>query len=75
MTRKHFNVIAQEIQKAHDFTIDGPKESVNTAITRLSEALAEQFKTFNPNFDTKRFLDACDASRLGWALSRKEGAA
>jgi hypothetical protein len=64
MTKKHFEAIAHTIAVAraryearnHDYMLYDPEMD---ALDALSAKLARYFKTVNPNFDRKRFLNAC----------------
>jgi hypothetical protein len=49
MTKKHFEAIAKTIKE----------QGANPNPWEITEALAELFATFNPLFDSERFLDAC----------------
>lgn len=56
MTRKHFEAIARSIKAEKEAYTNA---RVVGAVRRLAEALADDFKMVNRNFDRDRFLLAC----------------
>lgn len=58
MSRKHFEKIAETLRiRLQVESLGG--ESARQAISCIIRALADDFASFNPNFDRNRFLSAC----------------
>ena len=53
MTRKHFEAVAEEVQRLPGIS--------DTKRALLATRLAVRFQSFNPKFDHARFIDACTA--------------
>lgn len=51
MTRRHFVKLAEEIKKISELS----------ARFQAANAVCRAAKCFNPSFDVRRFLDACNA--------------
>lgn len=56
MTRKHFEAVAAALLIE---VLTAPDQETRAAVVRVAERLAEQFATFNPNFNKSRFLQSC----------------
>lgn len=58
MTKKHFIAVAATIKGQRS---GQPDSVVNEALDAVAWGLAGTFAGLNPNFDKRRFLDACGA--------------
>ena len=56
MTRKHFIMLAQHMKNERG-TFRNP-----VAHQQFCERMADTLRGYNPNFDRRRFLDACGAT-------------
>lgn len=57
MTRKHFNAISESLNYTKPSEADRP---AYIAWTNVVLDLSRTLKQFNSNFDTKRFISACE---------------
>lgn len=59
ISRKHFEALAAAFRRAHVDVANasGPAYGINVAAAYVAAELAR----FNPNFDSARFLEACEA--------------
>jgi hypothetical protein len=59
MTRRHFEAIARTIRlNLEEVTRHGSPGQVCT-VEKMARDLADDFESFNPNFDAELFLTAC----------------
>ena len=58
MTRKDYVLIAQVIEGAMQ-NWEGFTPEAQEAVIGLARSLSHKLADYNPNFDRKRFLDAC----------------
>ena len=60
MSRKHYEMIAEELRLAW-----ARGELTQAGLNNLAEGLAKKFKQNNPRFDLDKFLNACGYYRKG----------
>ena len=58
MTKKHYELIAEELNAALEINRNEGRAAIN-ATMRMIDGLSVVFKQDNPNFDRARFYAAC----------------
>jgi hypothetical protein len=60
MSRKHYQMVAEVFRNNAEALANGSdSDEVWAMVEVLASDLADKFSADNPNFDRKRFIDAC----------------